>query len=62
MAYVMKLVKRLEACPLETLWMTNTIPYTDRLVGTQKIESVFIASLLAHAISCISVEKFLSSF
>jgi len=50
-------VKRLEACPLETLWITNTIPYTDRFVGTQKIESVSIAPLLAHAISCISVEK-----
>lgn len=48
-------VKRLDACPLETLWMTNTIPYTDRLQSTQKIESVSIAPLLAHAVeNCIS--------
>lgn len=49
-------VKRLEACLLETLWMTNTIPYTDRLLGTQKIESASIIPLLAGAIRCISDE------
>jgi ribose-phosphate pyrophosphokinase len=45
--------ERLQACPLEALWMTNTIPYSDRLMGTHKIESVSIAPLLAHAIGCI---------
>ena len=55
-------VECLEACPLETLWMTNTIPYSDRLMGTHKIESVSVAPLLAHAICCIAENKALSFF
>lgn len=50
-------VELLEACPLETLWITNTIPYTDRFLGTQKIEFVSIAPLLSHAMSLMSAEK-----
>lgn len=53
--------ERLEGCPLETLWMTNTIPYTDRLAGSCKIETVSLASLLAHAIRCILANESISS-
>lgn len=50
-------VHLLDASPLETLWMTNTIPYTDRLAGARKLETVSIAPLLGHAISCITSGK-----
>lgn len=53
--------ERLEGCPLETLWITNTIPYTDRLAKTCKIETVSLASLLAHAMCCIVANESISS-
>jgi ribose-phosphate pyrophosphokinase len=54
--------ERLQACPLEVLWMTNTIPYSDRLMGIHKIESVSIAPLLAYAICCIIEDQSFSFF
>lgn len=43
-------IKRLENSPLESLLMTNSIPYTDRLLGTDKIKMVSIAQPFADAI------------
>lgn len=48
-----RFVSNIEQSPLESVLITNTIPYTDRLTGSTKLISVSIASQLAHAIRCI---------
>lgn len=55
-------IERLESSPIETVLMTNTIPYTDRLAGSTKLTTVSIAPLLAHSIRCIITDESLSSF
>lgn len=54
-------VQKIEKSPIEALLMTNTIPYTDRMTGTNKIVTVSIAPLLAHAIRCIMLDESISS-
>jgi len=47
-------VKKLEESPIEALLTTDTIPYTDRLKSSTKIQIVSVAPLLAQAIRCMS--------
>jgi ribose-phosphate pyrophosphokinase len=54
-------ISRIENSPLESVWMTNTIPHTERLQGTNKLHTVSIAPLLAHAIQCIVSDESISS-
>lgn len=54
-------VSRLEQSPLESVWVTNTIPHTERLTGASKLKTVSIAPLLAHAIRCIASDESISS-
>jgi ribose-phosphate pyrophosphokinase len=54
-------VEKIEKSPLEAVLMTNTIPYTDRLMGSAKLITVSIAPLLAHAIRCITTDESISS-
>lgn len=55
-------IEKLNKSPIEAVLMTNTIPYTDRLAGTNKLVVVSIAPLLAHAIRCIITDESLVSF
>ncbi len=54
-------VNRIENSLLESVWMTNTIPYTERLKGGHKLKTISIAPLLAHAIQCIVSDESISS-
>lgn len=54
-------VKKLENSPLETVWTTNTVQYTDRLKGAKKLKIVSIAPLLAYAIRSIVADESISS-
>lgn len=60
--FVGSAVDKIEKSPIETVLMTNTIPYTSRLAGSTKLTVVSISSLLAHAIQCIKLDESLSSF
>ncbi|MEX1012543.1 MAG: ribose-phosphate pyrophosphokinase [Waddliaceae bacterium] len=55
-------MKRLEASPIETLLISNSIPFSDRLSGTTKIQIVSIAPLISKAINCILSRESISSF
>jgi len=46
-------VERIEKSPIETLFTTNTIPWSDRFEGLSKIQTVSVAPLFAQAIQCI---------
>ncbi|NGX42734.1 MAG: Ribose-phosphate pyrophosphokinase [Chlamydiae bacterium] len=54
-------VKKIEESPIEVLYMSNTIPYTDRLSGATKIKTVSVASLFGQAINCILLRESISS-
>ncbi|CUI17187.1 Ribose-phosphate pyrophosphokinase [Candidatus Protochlamydia naegleriophila] len=54
-------VNRIENSLLESVWMTNTIPYTERLKDGHKLKTISIAPLLAHAIQCIVSDESISS-
>ena len=54
-------VQKIEQSPIEVLYMSNTIPYTDRLAGTTKIKSVSVAELFGQAIHCILSRESISS-
>lgn len=54
-------VDKIEKSPIEALYMSNTIPYTDRLVGSSKIRSVSVASLFGKALRCIVSQESISS-
>ncbi len=53
--------QKIQESPLEAVLMTNTIPYTDRMVGSNKWMVVSIAPLLAHAIRYILSDGSISS-
>jgi ribose-phosphate pyrophosphokinase len=55
-------IEQIEKSPIEAVLMTNTIPYTDRLIRSNKLITVSIAPLLAHAIRCIMTDESFSSF
>jgi len=54
-------VRIIEESPIEVLFASNTIPYTDRLAGSTKIRTVSVAPLFAHAIRCIISTESISS-
>jgi ribose-phosphate pyrophosphokinase len=55
-------VKLIEESPIEMVLMSNTVPQTNRLRGTTKIQTISVASLFAQAIHCIVQRKSISSF
>lgn len=59
--FVEDAVDRLEASPIETVLMSNTIPYTERLRKSSKIKIISVASLFGQAISCILSKQSISS-
>lgn len=51
-------VEEIEQSPIEALLVSNTVPYTQRLNGSTKIQFVSVGSLLSQAIRCmISAES-----
>ena len=44
---------KIEESPIEALWVSNTIPVTERLSGTTKLRYVSVAPLFSQAIHCI---------
>lgn len=55
-------VRHIEESPIEVVFMSNTVPYTDRLSGTTKIRSVSVAPLFGQAIGRILSNESISSF
>ena len=54
-------VQLIENSTLEAVWMSNTIPETDRFKDATKFKTISIAPLLAHAIHCIIADESISS-
>jgi len=54
-------VEKIENSPIEAMLMCNTIPWTDRLSGSTKIQLVSVAPLIAKAIRCILSRESVSS-
>lgn len=50
-------VTLIEQSPIEALYMSNTIPYTDRLAETNKLHVCSVANSFAHAIRCITSQE-----
>lgn len=59
--FVDNAVQKVETSEIEELFMSNTIPVTERLDGSTKIKSVSIAAPFAKAISCIIKQESISS-
>jgi ribose-phosphate pyrophosphokinase len=54
-------MEKIDESPIEALLMSNTIPWTDRLAGSHKLQIVSVASLFGQAISCIISKESISS-
>ncbi|MGA8165329.1 MAG: ribose-phosphate pyrophosphokinase [Waddliaceae bacterium] len=54
-------VRAIEESPIEALYMSNTVPYTDRLAGLTKNRFVSVANLFGKAIHCILSRESISS-
>lgn len=54
-------IERIEASPIEALFLGNTIPGTDQMASCRKIVSVSVASLIARAITCIVAGESIAS-
>jgi ribose-phosphate pyrophosphokinase len=54
-------VEKIENSPIEVMLSCNTIPWTERLSGSTKIQYVSIAPLIAKAIKCILSRESVSS-
>lgn len=54
-------MEKIDKSPIEALLMSNTIPWTDRLAGSNKLQVVSVASLFGQAISCIISKESISS-
>lgn len=54
-------VEKIENSPIEVLYMSNTIPYTERLDQSTKIRTVSVANLFGQAIRCILSRESISS-
>lgn len=59
--FVGSAVEKIENSPIEVLYMSNTIPYTERLDGAEKIRTVSVANLFGQAIHCILSRESISS-
>lgn len=55
--FVGNAVEEIENSPIEALYMSNTVPYTERLSKTNKIHVCSVAESFAHAIRCITSQK-----
>lgn len=49
-------IQRIEQSPLELVWVTNTVPLENRLLGATKLRPVSVAPLLSHAIARIVID------
>lgn len=54
-------IDHIETSAVESVLMTNSIPYTDRLIGTKKLMTVSIAPLVAKAMWSILNDESVSS-
>lgn len=54
-------VELIESSPIEALWMSNTIPYTDRLAKASKIKILPVGDLFGQAIRCITSQESIAS-
>lgn len=54
-------IEKIEKSPIEALFISNTIPVTDRLKHCTKLRIVSIAPLFGQAISCIISKESISS-
>lgn len=54
-------VEKIEASPIEAMFVCNTIAWTNRLSGSTKIKVVSIAPLISKAIRCILAGESVSS-
>lgn len=54
-------LEKINASPIEALFMSNTIPDGDRFAGTAKIKTISVANLFAQAIHCILSRESISS-
>ena len=59
--FVGSAVEKIENSPVEVLYMSNTIPYTERLAAATKIRTVSVANLFGQAIHCILSRESISS-
>lgn len=55
--FVEQSVANIESSPIEALWVSNTIPWTDRLKDANKVRFVSVAPSFAHAIRCIAMQE-----
>lgn len=55
--FVDEALKKIEQSPIEALFMSNTIPYTDKLNGSTKVKPISIAGLLGQAIRGIASQE-----
>lgn len=61
--FVGQAAQKIEKSPIEAIFMSNTIPSTQRLEGFSKLRTVSVAGLFARAIRCmISAESISSLF
>lgn len=54
-------VERIEESLIEALFISNTIPFTERLAGSTKIRTISVGNLFAHAIRCLVTQESLAS-
>lgn len=54
-------IARIQQSPIEALYYSDTIPWTDRLLGFDKGRRISVASFLARAIRCILANESISS-
>lgn len=59
--FVGSAVDKIENSPIEVLYMSNSIPYTERLDHSTKIRTVSVANLFGQAIHCILSRESISS-
>lgn len=50
-------VEAIKESPIEALYMSNTVPYTERFSKTNKIRVCSVAEPFAHAIRCITSQR-----
>jgi ribose-phosphate pyrophosphokinase len=54
-------VRKIEQSPIEAIYMSNSIPHSDRLAKATKIRVVSVANLFGQAIHCINSRESISS-
>lgn len=59
--FVGEALERIENSPIELVYVSNTIPMTERFLNSKKIVSVSVASLFARALHCIISKESITS-